>query len=149
MFQKSLQKQSYSNLIRVSLSTLRASGLRLLVACSDAIQWVQVPKNVFGNERCKCFNIRVLQRRSDHAQKELILGFHSIFLGRRGDGSFRLTNPRKLIHIQCEFSQTLERRTAMKGTRQSEEQIIAILKQGVNRHSSAFRIGQFPKNQRN
>jgi len=29
-----------------------------------------------------------------------------------------------------EFSQTQERRTAMKGTRHSEEQIIAILKQG-------------------
>src|SRR5439155_11851204 len=32
--------------------------------------------------------------------------------------------------LECEFSQTQERRTAMKGTRHSEEQIIAILKQG-------------------
>src|SRR5438128_12323097 len=37
---------------------------------------------------------------------------------------------RKLDHLECEFSQTQERRTAMKGTRHSEEQIIAILKQG-------------------
>ena len=41
-----------------------------------------------------------------------------------------LTQPRKLDHLECEFSQTQERRTVMKGTRHSEEQIIAILKQG-------------------
>ena len=39
-------------------------------------------------------------------------------------------SPRKLDHLKCEFSQTQERRTSMKGTRHSEEQIIAILKQG-------------------
>src|SRR4029077_17723778 len=39
-------------------------------------------------------------------------------------------SPRKLDQVECEFSQTHERRTAMKGKRHSEEQIIAILKQG-------------------
>src|SRR5207248_3740404 len=39
-------------------------------------------------------------------------------------------SPRKLDRLECEFSQTQERGTAMKGTRHSEEQIIAILKQG-------------------
>src|SRR5438477_6292063 len=41
-----------------------------------------------------------------------------------------LSSPRKLDRLECEFPQTQARRTAMKGTRHSEEQIIAILKQG-------------------
>lgn len=35
-----------------------------------------------------------------------------------------------MSHIEWEFSQTKERRTTVKGTRHTEEQIIAILKQG-------------------
>src|SRR5579864_2349435 len=38
--------------------------------------------------------------------------------------------PPRLDHLECEFSQPQERRTAMKGTRHSEEQISTILKQG-------------------
>jgi hypothetical protein len=38
-----------------------------------------------------------------------------------------LTHPGKLDHLEFEFSKTKERRTAMKGTRDIEDQIIAIL----------------------
>ena len=53
---------------------------------------------------------------------------------RYGAGAFRFfATMRRLTAfdqcIKCEFSQTQERRTAMKVTRHSEEQIIAILKQ--------------------
>lgn len=39
----------------------------------------------------------------------------------------KITKPRKLGRLECEFSQPQERITAMKGARHSEEQIIAIL----------------------
>src|SRR2546425_2571283 len=42
----------------------------------------------------------------------------------------RCRTPRNRDRLECESPQPQERRTAMKGTRHSEEQIIAILKQG-------------------
>jgi len=41
-----------------------------------------------------------------------------------------LTYPQKKYQVEREFLPTQERRTAVKGTRHSQEQIIAILKQG-------------------
>src|SRR5205814_9078932 len=70
-------------------------------------------------------NVRVVGRNAEHLAQ---FKKGEAFVGDVTDNDLA---PRKLDRLECEFSQTQERRTAMKGTRPSEEQIIAILKQAA------------------